>query len=79
MRLFLKTFNLVPGVPGFSWDLSFISCYSFPIFVVFCRHTGSAPITTGTHTGGGAVIGKPGSALIVNPMDRILVRCNFKK
>ena len=25
VRLFLKTFNLVPGVPGFSWDLSFIS------------------------------------------------------
>ena len=21
LRLFLKTFNLVPGVPGFSWDL----------------------------------------------------------
>jgi len=22
LRLFLKTFNLVPGEPGFSWDLS---------------------------------------------------------
>ena len=29
---------------------------------LFCRHTASAPITAGMHTGGGAVIGKPGSA-----------------
>ena len=27
LRLFLKTFNLVPGVPGFSWDSSFITWY----------------------------------------------------
>jgi len=27
LRLFLKTFNLVPGVPGFSWDSSFINWY----------------------------------------------------
>jgi len=26
-RLFLKTFNLVPGVAGFSWDLLFITWY----------------------------------------------------
>jgi len=27
LTLFLKTFNLVPGVPGFSWDSSFITWY----------------------------------------------------
>ena len=27
LRLFLETFNLVPGVPGFSWDSSFITWY----------------------------------------------------
>jgi len=27
LRLFLKTFNLVPGVPGFSWDVPFITWY----------------------------------------------------
>ena len=27
LRLFLKTFNLVPDVPGFSWDLSFVVWY----------------------------------------------------
>jgi len=27
LRLFLKTFNSVPGVPGFSWDSSFITWY----------------------------------------------------
>jgi len=31
-------------------------------FFWFGRHTASAPITSGTHTGGSAVIGKPGSA-----------------
>jgi len=30
------------------------------IFCLFCRHTASAPITSGMHTG--AVTGKPGSA-----------------
>ena len=25
LRLFLQTFNFVPGVPGFSWDSSFIT------------------------------------------------------
>ena len=27
LRLFLKAFNLVPGVPGFSWDSSLITWY----------------------------------------------------
>jgi len=62
-----------------SWDLGsglfFYILYSFyipySIFYIlfrrqnlFCRHTASAPITSGTHTGtgGGAVIWKPGSA-----------------
>ena len=27
LRLILKTFNLVPGVPGFSWDLSLLPRY----------------------------------------------------
>jgi len=27
LRLFLKTFNLVPCVPGFSWDSSIITWY----------------------------------------------------
>jgi len=27
LRLFLKTSDLVPGVPGFSWDLSLVPSY----------------------------------------------------
>ena len=27
LRLFLKTFKLVPGVPGFSWDVPSITWY----------------------------------------------------
>jgi len=42
LRIFLKTFNLVSGEPGFSWDISLVPCYYM--------------------------------VLIVNPMDRILVR-----
>jgi len=34
----------------------------FFIWVLFCRHTASAPITAGTHTGGGAVTGRPANA-----------------
>jgi len=34
----------------------------FLFLVLFCNHTGSAQITSGTHTGGGAEIRKPRSA-----------------
>jgi len=33
LRLFLETFNLVPGVPGFSWDLSWVPCYYLVLIV----------------------------------------------
>jgi len=33
LELFLKTFNLVPGEPGFSWDLSLVPHY-YPVLIV---------------------------------------------
>jgi len=33
LRWFLKRFNLVPGVPGFSCDLSLVPCYNLVLIV----------------------------------------------
>jgi len=42
LRIFLKSFNLVPGVPRFSWDLSLVPCYHV---VLIANTTGRNVVT----------------------------------
>ena len=57
------------GRPAWSLRVNLLStisifgfCFQFFVFCFCCIHTASTPITSGTHTDGGAVIRKPRSA-----------------